>query len=275
MNSFYQNWELDQGLPMVIHRSKDLDFYPHFHAEVEFVYVKSGKIRVGVNKESRLLGQGDMAVIGSNDIHYYDSRGLGSVIYIVIFHPEMIGKAGGWPSGVRFDTPFICGRQHDLAPLIRPLLERIFREKRDALPGHELFIQASLSELCGTLLRRLEFTDLPSAQDEADPGRERIQQILSYIENHYREDLSVETISSHFKMGPSYFCRMFKKNVGMNFKTFLNTIRVHSAKRKLESSGASITEIALECGFGSIRTFNRVYRQFQGHAPSEFRKEMK
>ncbi len=275
MNSFYQNWKLDQGLPMVIHRSADLDFYPHFHAEVEFVYVESGEIRIGVNKESRLLGQGDMAVIGSNDIHFYDSRGLNSVIIIAIFHPEMVGKALGWPAGVRFASPFICGRQHDLAPLIHPLLERTLREKRDALRGHELFIQASLAELCGTLLRQLDIISVPPAQDEADPGRDRIQQILSYIENHYREDLSVETISAHFQMGPSYFCRMFKKNVGMNFKTFLHTIRVHSAKRMLENSAASITEIALECGFGSIRTFNRVYREFQGHSPSAYRKETK
>ncbi|WP_410767894.1 helix-turn-helix domain-containing protein [Fontibacillus sp. BL9] len=273
MKSFYQNWKLDQDLPMVVHHSKDLTFYPHFHAEVEFIYVESGSIFVGVNEDKRLLQQGDMAIFCSNDIHYFDSRDRSSEMIIVIFHPELIGKAVSWPGDFAFESPFITGELPELQP-IKSLLNRILQEKSDAKTGHRLFIQACLLELCGLLQRHLPVHATErGSQARIASKRARIQQILSFIEEHYQDDLSVDVMCGQFGMEPSYFCRTFKKAIGMNFKTYLNSIRVLNAMRKLADSDASITEIALECGFGSIRTFNRVYRELQGASPSDLRRE--
>lgn len=275
MKSFYQNWKLDQELPMVIHRSTDLSFYPHFHAEVEFVYVESGSILVGANEEKRLLKQGDMAIFGSNDIHYFDSKDLASSMIVVIFHPELVGKSVSWPGDFRFESPFISADQTGMQT-VKAILNRILREKKEAKPGHRLFIQASLLELCAMLQRHLPVHALERESQERIASRKiRIQRILSFIEEHYQEDLSVEAMCVQFGMEPSYFCRMFKKAIGMNFRTYLNSIRVLNATRQLEINDASITDIALNCGFGSVRTFNRVYLEFQGCPPSEVRKGKK
>ncbi|MBQ4897638.1 helix-turn-helix transcriptional regulator [Paenibacillus sp. Marseille-P2973] len=272
MKTFYQNWKLDQELPMVIHQSTDLSFYPHFHAEVEFVYVESGSILVGANEDKRLLKQGDMAIFGSNDIHYFDSKDLASNMIVVIFHPELVGKSVSWPGDFRFESPFIPADQPGLQT-VKAILNRILREKKEAKPGHRLLIQASLLELCAIMQRHLPVHALERESQERIATRKiRIQRILSFIEEHYQEDLSVEAMCVQFGMEPSYFCRMFKKSIGMNFRTYLNTIRVLNATRRLEISDASITDIALDCGFGSVRTFNRVYRELQGCPPSEVRR---
>ncbi|GIP55398.1 AraC family transcriptional regulator [Paenibacillus vini] len=272
MKTFYQNWKLDQELPMVIHQSIDLSFYPHFHAEVEFVYVESGSILVGANEDKRLLKQGDMAIFGSNDIHYFDSKDLASNMIVVIFHPELVGKSVSWPGDFRFESPFIPADQPGLQT-VKAILNRILREKKEAKPGHRLLIQASLLELCAIMQRHLPVHALERESQERIATRKiRIQRILSFIEEHYQEDLSVEAMCVQFGMEPSYFCRMFKKSIGMNFRTYLNTIRVLNATRRLEISDASITDIALDCGFGSVRTFNRVYRELQGCPPSEVRR---
>ncbi|MEF2964828.1 AraC family transcriptional regulator [Paenibacillus sp. M1] len=273
MRSFYQNWKLDQNLPLAIFQSKDMSFYPHFHAEVELVYVESGSIIVGVNEEKRQLKQGDMAICGSNDIHYFESKGLSSTVIITIFHPDLVGKSATWPAEFRFQSPFVSAGRPELEP-IHPLLRRIWQEKSEAKPGYPLFVQSGLLELCGLLQRHLPVRSPENGSGSRTASKKvRIQQILSYIEEHSHEDLSVDEMSERFRMEPSYFCRTFKKAIGMNFKTYLNTIRVLNATRKLENSEASITDIALECGFGSVRTFNRVYKELQGYPPSVRRKE--
>lgn len=272
MKSFYQNWKLDHDLPVLVFQSRDLSFYPHFHTEVEFVYVVSGRILIGANDEKRLLGEGDMAVFGSNDIHYFDSKDLSSRMIVVIFRPELVGKALNWPAEFRFDSPFISGALPGLQS-VKAILDRILEEMNGKAPGHRLIVQAGLLELCGLLERHLPARPLEcGSQNRTSTGKRRVQRILSYIEEHYQEDLSVESMCREFDMEPSYFCRTFKKAIGMNFKTYLNSIRVLNAAGKLEHSDASITEIALDCGFGSVRTFNRVYRELRGGAPSDLRR---
>lgn len=271
MKSFYQNWKLDYELPLVIHWGNNLTFYAHYHSEIEFIYVEEGSILVGVNEEKRLLTQGDMVICCSNDIHYFESKETFSKVIILIFKPEMISLSVNWPNDFSFVSPFIPGG-HPAFTHIRQLLHDIMEEKANAKPGYQMFIKAGLLELCGTLQRSWPTQSLNhSSRSRLETKRARIQQILSYIEENYQDDLSVEMISAHFQMEPSYFCRTFKSAVGMNFKTYLNTIRVLTAERKLISSDASIMDIALECGFNSIRTFNRVYKELKGCVPSSSR----
>ncbi|WP_019636809.1 AraC family transcriptional regulator [Paenibacillus fonticola] len=271
MKSFYQNWKLDIELPMAIHHGDDLTFYAHYHSEIEFIYVESGSILVGVNEEKRLLEQGDMVICCSNDIHYFESKELSSKVIILIFKPEMISLSMSWPNDFRFTSPFITGKRPEFKH-IRGLLYDIMEEKNNGKPGYQMFIKASLLELCGTLQRNLPSERISrSSSNKLESKRARIQQILSFIEENYQEDLSVEMMATQFQMDPSYFCRTFKSAVGVNFKTYLNTIRVLTAERLLISSDASITDIALECGFNSIRTFNRVYKEFKGYVPSSTR----
>lgn len=109
MKSFYQNWILDYELPLVIHHGHNLTFYAHYHSEIEFIYVESGSILVGVNEEKRLLTQGDMVICCSNDIHHFESKEDSQVI-ILIFKPEMISLSVNWPNDFSFVSPFMPGR---------------------------------------------------------------------------------------------------------------------------------------------------------------------
>ncbi|WP_068784869.1 AraC family transcriptional regulator [Paenibacillus phocaensis] len=271
MKSFYQNWKLDPELPMDIYQSSSITFYPHFHAEIEFIYVASGEIRIGVNEESRLLRQGEMVICGSNDIHYFDSRGMESEIIILICKPEWITMSKSWPVDFRFASPYLPADTPGLDP-VKTILDELIREKHDRQPGYTLLLKARLLELCGRLQRY--GATLPtdsSIKEKYESRRARMQQILSYIEDHYREELNVAVMAEHFSMEPSHFSRSFKAAIGMNFKTYLNTVRVLSAEQLLLTSDLSIMDIALECGFSSIRTFNRVFKELRGGIPSSLR----
>ncbi|MGG3454399.1 AraC family transcriptional regulator [Paenibacillus sp. FSL R7-0216] len=271
MKSFYQNWKLDPELPMDIYQSTNITFYPHFHAEIEFIYVISGAIRIGVNEESRMLRQGDMVVCGSNDIHYFDSRGLESEIMILICKPEWITMTKSWPLDFRFTSPYIPANTPGLER-VQKILEELIREKNERQPGYPLLLKAGIARLYGSLQRYVDTHPMDrSTKEKYESRRARMQQILSYIEDHYREELNVAVMAERFSMEPSHFSRSFKAAIGMNFKTYLNTVRVLSAEHQLLTSDLSIMEIALECGFSSIRTFNRVFKELRGNIPSSLR----
>lgn len=271
MKSVYQNWNMDAELPLEIHRISNLSFYPHFHNELELVYVELGDIIVGVNEEKRLLQAGDMVICCSNDIHYYESKNLESEAFMLIFKPELIGAAKTWPVDFRFESPYIDSTQPEFSR-IGDLLRQMFQEKENARTGYPMYIKSCLLELFGTLCRYLPTVPFDrSSSQRFENKRAKIHKIISFIEANYAMDLSVEMMSERFEMNPSHFCRSFKKAIGMNFKTYLNTIRVLMAEHQLVNTDSSITDIALECGFGSIRTFNRVYKELKGCSPSDTR----
>ncbi|MNO15428.1 HTH-type transcriptional activator RhaS [compost metagenome] len=256
---------------MDIYQSTNITFYPHFHAEIEFIYVISGAIRIGVNEESRMLRQGDMVVCGSNDIHYFDSRGLESEIMILICKPEWITMTKSWPLDFRFTSPYIPANTPGLER-VQKILEELIREKNERQPGYPLLLKAGIARLYGSLQRYVDTHPMDrSTKEKYESRRARMQQILSYIEDHYREELNVALMAERFSMEPSHFSRSFKAAIGMNFKTYLNTVRVLSAEHQLLTSDLSIMEIALECGFSSIRTFNRVFKELRGNIPSSLR----
>jgi AraC-like DNA-binding protein len=70
-------------------------------------------------------------------------------------------------------------------------------------------------------------------------------------------------------MSKAYFSRFFKRISGMTFSEYLNHIRVNRAIDLIRNRDLSMTEIAMDCGFGTIRNFNRVFRQITGYSPRD------
>lgn len=69
-------------------------------------------------------------------------------------------------------------------------------------------------------------------------------------------------------MTPQAFCRYFKKHTGHTFVSFLNSMRINEACKKLtENSDESISVVAYKCGFTSITNFNRVFKSVMGNSP--------
>ena len=73
-----------------------------------------------------------------------------------------------------------------------------------------------------------------------------IQKCISYINEHYNEDINLETVANIVHLNPSYFSSIFKKEVGVSFSNYLNKIRIEQSKLLLKKTDSSIVEIALE-----------------------------
>lgn len=279
MKAFHEQREYHSGLPFSAWTPKDITFLAHWHHDLEFIYICEGEVRVGINSEMRLLRRGDLALCGSGDIHYYDSTDLTSKALIITFHPQLIGYPGGWPQGIRFKSPFV-GRAEVESGYIDAvqvksligMMNRLLAEWTEQQQHYELFVSGILHELCGTLLRSIPYEIADSKRDKRRMiNTKMMQEILDYIEENYMNPVSLEDAANHCNMSKFHFARFFKSTAGLSFISYVNSLRVQQAEQLITTTNKPIIDIAAECGFSSIRTFNRTFKQIKNCRPSDLR----
>ena len=104
------------------------------------------------------------------------------------------------------------------------------------------------------------------------PKKMEISRVKSFLDEHYKEKLSLESVASHFFIDKHYLARLFKEQYGVTLVTYLQQVRITHAKQMLRFTDKSIEEIGLECGIGEPNYFSRVFKKLEGVSPSEFRR---
>lgn len=99
--------------------------------------------------------------------------------------------------------------------------------------------------------------------------------IVEYINLHYMEGLSLDSMADVVGTTPKYFSNYFKKEVGINFVDYLNQVRINHAKKYLRDTDLPIGEIGTKVGYLSPSTFTTTFRRYSGISPSEYRENMK
>lgn len=274
MKYFYENRSstLYDNIKVSIYENENLNYLAHWHNDAEINYVKEGTIFIGVNNEKYSLSKGDMAIFNSGDIHYFETKELTSKVITLVFNTEFIGLSSNWPPKGRFTSPFVSKRIIESSELvnIEKLLDKILKEYTTRNDYYELFIKSSLSEICGLLLRNL---DTESQKHNNNFSKVRImQKVFSYIEDNYQTDISLRSIANHFNIDPYNLSKNFNLITGINLKTYINTLRLLKAEDMILNTSKDITDIALDSGFNSIRSFNRAFKQIKGYPPSSLRR---
>ena len=93
------------------------------------------------------------------------------------------------------------------------------------------------------------------------PKKMEISRVKSFLDEHYEEKLSLESVASHFFIDKHYLARLFKEQYGVTLVTYLQQVRITHAKRMLRFTDKSIEEIGLECGIGELNYFSRVFKK--------------
>jgi AraC-like DNA-binding protein len=276
---YHENRKYEHVFPVHATVFHNINFLAHWHSEVEVVLVCEGKLGVGINSDYHVLEKGDIAICTSGDIHYYNSKDMESTIILIVFRPELTGNVINLLTNTRFIYPFINHstlEQIDITTStlnnIKTCFSSILNEidKKDTY--YQVLVRSHLIELVGLLLRHIPHCSVNS-YDKISSGNslEIIQKAINYLENNYTQAVSLEDVSVFLGISPFYFSKIFKKTTGLNFKTYLNTLRVEKAYHLLKSTDDAIIDIAYECGFNSIRTFNRVFKADKGIPPSLLR----
>ena len=124
----------------------------------------------------------------------------------------------------------------------------------------------------GQLTAILDQVFAPFASGLPRPGSysEPIREAIAYMKSHYAEKLTLGMVAGRASFNPEYFSRMFTKETGLNFVTYLNNLRMRRAVELLERTDKKIYEIAEEVGYSSVSYFSTAFKKTFGQNPNEY-----
>ena len=227
----------------------------HFHRSYELVYGMAGQTKIGANGQELLLGEGEFYLIFPNTVHSLESVD-GSRFWVGVFSGDFIGRFAKAEEGQCY-SPFRC----------EPEVERFLKGYLlfDGTPSLDMRI-ACLNLVCDQCLKYGEKQEICYNPDLKN-------KLLLYFADHFKENVTLSEIAGELGYEYHYLSREFHRCFQMNFKTFLNLYRFEAACELLSETEKSLTEIAMESGFQSLRSFNRLFKDFSGMAPHQYRRK--
>ena len=255
-------------------RQLSFDFFWHFHPEYELTYIVSGQGKRLVGDSVETFGPGDFVLIGPGLPHVWVSERKTdepAVALVVQFSAAFAESVLAFPELSAADGLFRKAQQgicFQVARHWKP--ERKMKIIAGLQPGNPFTV---LLELLQELTVKKSRT-LASAQYKllrsGNDGR-RIHKVLKFVQDHYREPITVSQAAAMLHLSDSAFCKYFKRSMGKTFSDFVNDIRITQAASLLMETDLSIAALAADCGFENISYFNRVFLRKKGIQPYKFR----
>ena len=233
----------------------------HVHYCIEVVFVSSGELIMNVSGNDRVISTGEATLILPFEPHSFLTKSH-SVCLVTEFSPELTKEFYSAVKGRLLST--------EVFSLGGEFIELLKKLSNTAEPDL-LSVKAALYPLCFKLLEVCKFKDGGKKLDST------FLEVVKYINEHYtEEELELTAVAKAIGVHHVYLSRMFSDNAGMGFLKYLSLLKVGKAAEKLLSEPEkNISEIALSCGFGSIRSFNRQFYDIFGATPTEYRQKIK
>ena len=159
--------------------------------------------------------------------------------------------------------------------LLRFYAAQILDAGAEGGPYASLTAKASLELLVTTLCRMFESQIVPIGQDHGEQHQEIIRRLILYMEEHYKEKITLEDLAVYFQYNRTYISTLFKQTTGINFYEYLIRIRFQQAVVDLAVTDKTLTEVAVGNGFPDLKTFNRRFRDTFGYSPADYRARLK
>jgi AraC-like DNA-binding protein len=245
-------------------------------------YVVSGEGRLTVENRRFRIAAGDMLMVNDHEFHLIENvRSEPLHILSVFFLSRFVYQPGVGSMEMEYLRPFFKSgsgfvNRIPAKAVARDGLPAMFGNlHRELLERSELYPLAVKNELNRILLwlARYDRTRPGVPRDDVRKARdlERLRPVLSHLNSHFMEKVSLSRLSIMVRMSPAYFCRNFQKVTGRSLTDYVARMRVDHAKELLLSSDHSITEIAYETGFASHSYLDKIFRRLVGCSPQEFR----
>lgn len=258
---------------------RDVD-YLHFHnyMEIGFCYDGQGDFVLG-EQEYRFHG-GQFSIIPKNYPHttnsdpgtisrweylFIDVEGFLSKIYQGGVYEK---KVDNLLQRINSRAFF---REEKESPKIAGFIRQLFEIMRGT---EEMYLEEAKGVLAALLINIARENSPQEIKEEEIPGRLTIpvSRALDYITLHYMEPLKVEELAKWCHISETHFRRTFSAYMKMSPLEYINLVRIQTACEYLKKTDEPISDIAHKCGFTTLSTFNRNFKQVMGEAPHEWRK---
>lgn len=276
----YRNWENPDCRIQIKHffNTRVMPvFNPHFHTELEIIYFIRGSYEVYREERNQKVKGGTIYFVPLHEVHSVRSLiDEGEYISVIVdlsaisMNPEHY-----------FQKSFVQPLQNGNLRLPRMLSSRdpgykelvVYLEQLRAQPVDAIKRFSCVMGFCAELMQYCTVTEnnVHAVQEQYS----LVKACVDYMHANYSQVISLEKLASHVHVHPNYLCAVFKKDVGMTVLEYLSSIRIERARDLLGRKNLSITQIAEQCGFRSISTFQRTFKAYTGTTPSKFARGFK
>lgn len=252
---FFEADRSDQPHYLYCQQDRNLNFPLHLHHSLEFLCVQSGALACTIGENRYRLNTGEALLVLPDQLHSYETPVQSQSIL--------------WVFSVDWVSEFMAAIGHNR--FSNPVFEMQAQQVMELLwPGNNSCKQkAGLYLICGTALEQCP--QQPVSLPESDLHLSA--QIIDYVQHNYTHALSLEQMARELGYNYTYLSAYLNQNLHTNFLDFVNQYRVSHATALLQGSNLPITQVAEQCGFGTIRSFNRVFLKYKGVTPSAFRNQ--
>lgn len=251
---------------------------PHWHSSVEIGYTISGHItNFFIDGQSYTTSAGTILVTNTMDLHsirVFKDFDTEQKALTVIFPYQLIKNYKADIGHYRFNInhPEIFSQKQKEAYLQ-------LQEKLDLIAAlhhsdDNLSKTIILLRILQILLENfLEKQTMTINKRQAVKDKERLQEIKTYIEEHFQADISLKDIANVCFLSKEHLSRFFKKQMGVTVFWYINYIRAKEVKKMLNETSETATQVALSCGFSGLRTMDRALRKIYGQSSRAIRRQ--
>lgn len=227
----------------------------HFHKSIEMIYILEGGFQLTTSGKTYTTQADEIVYIPSLSTHLINS---GESLSVTIVLPkEQLGSFENMIEQHSFET-LLKDREFN-----RTHLRRYFTALTEPDALNPILQTGYLYSVFGLLLQRYP------AVSEHGKNDNLIIDIINYINENFRSDITLASISSHFGYSKFYFSRLFDLYTNCTLKYYVNNVRVKYVAGQMMKKNCNVTKLAMEAGFNSVSTFYRCFSEVYKMSPSE------
>lgn len=287
MNYSYEIVTTPKKIPakIVIHTAPGV-VLKHWHKDLELTYLYKGSATFSTNGRVSSIGSKELFLVNSGDVHSVMDYGNDVVTMITLLIPynfikdncndidNLLFKLEGSPKSIKrlkdiheeIVNMYIKDMEINNTPLI-------FVDDQNANDKfHYLKIESLLYETLYILLNNFSIKKNTNVELKNERNLERLIIITNYIDNNYKDNISLDEIAANYQLSKEYLATIFKKYMGITVGTYLKNIRLASAYRDLMNSDYSINQLAFDNGFPNIKSFINSFKDQYGETPYKYKK---
>ncbi|WP_313638542.1 GH39 family glycosyl hydrolase [Paenibacillus sp.] len=275
MDYVYESIQMNNDLPINIFLHNAQFVEDHWHDSIELLFVLKGKVDVYIEKKRFTLQEEDVLIINSNEIHSIQSHENNLLLALQI-PISFLKTQFADIDQVRFlCKSFLYGEEEqEKFNEIRSLLAEMMWVYNKENYSYELKIKSLLFQLIYVLLWKFRESREDKSSRIGSKYTERMLSIVNYIQGNYMKSLSLLDIAEQEHLSVPYLSSFFQKSMGKSFSQYVNQLRLKHAVRDITYTDHSITQIAMDHGFPSLKSFHKVFKEVYKITPIQYRKDL-
>ena len=226
------------------------NFSRHSHPYFELMYFMAGQGVLEVERRKMSINLYDVVIYPSHWAHQESeaTEQRREIICLWVSLPEL-----------ELTQPI---QLHDQDGILGRLFQELHKEAKRDRP-EPLILEYEMKLLFTMILRN---------HSESRAREDALSYVLPYIHAHYAEPITLDQLAALEHISKSYLSRQFKQQTGQTVVSYINSLRIETAKHLLAATRANVDEIADQVGFQSPTYFDRTFRAFTGDTPAGFRR---